>query len=117
MTLETRSENMEDAFSKNMFGTDEVTVTVEYDDNPVESDRIDTKEFDDEELLKVEEEGNEEQELDEEEEKILENISFLFLQYLIYSLSEKEMRKIREQAASKKKKGRKRRKSSKRSRH
>ena len=29
--IETNSENMKDAFSKDMFGTDEVTVTVEYD--------------------------------------------------------------------------------------
>lgn len=70
---------MEDSFSKNMFGTEEVTVTVEYDGGDDEDllnqndDGMDhTQENPD---VEVKEDGDEENDdLNEEEEKILENV-------------------------------------------
>ena len=119
---------MKDAFSKDMFGTDEVTVTVEYD-GPNDEQEDDTLaineneecELDDEELLKDDEnEEDPEEELNEEEEKIIENITYQFIILLfINRLSDKEKKKILEQANAKKKKGkgRKRRNMKKHSHH
>ena len=67
---------MEDSFSKNMFGTEEVTVTVEYDgdnDEDLLNQENDVEEMHSEEN-RVEEEEEDEDELNEEEEKILENV-------------------------------------------
>ena len=109
---------MKDAFSKDMFGTDEVTVTVEYDgpnDEQEEStlavNENEERELDDEELLKDDEnEEDPEDELNEEEEKIIENITYRLINILfINRLSDKEKKKILEQANSKKKKGKGRR--------
>ena len=65
-------EHMKDDFSKNAFGADEVTVTVEYDGD----EDVMVNDIPDEELLKDEEkkEEEEEEELNEEEEKMLEGI-------------------------------------------
>lgn len=119
--IEKNSENIHDGFSKDMFGTDEVTVTVEYEGNQDEEEQANDpvqNDIDDEELLKGDEE-EEEEELNEEEEKIMDNITYVLLDILRDRLSEKELRKIREQAANKKKKGkgRKRRKQRKHSHH
>ena len=71
---------MEDQFTKNQFGTDEVTVTVEYDGETAA--RAD-EELSDAALLnddnEMEENGSEENDLeendlDEEEKKILDNV-------------------------------------------
>lgn len=109
---------MKDAFSKDMFGTDEVTVTVEYDgpndeqeDNTLAVNENEERELDDEELLKDDEnEEDPEDELNEEEEKIIENITYRLINILLINrLSDKEKKKILEQANSKKKKGKGRR--------
>ena len=73
--VESTEEHMKDNFSKNMFGTDEVTVTVEYsgDEDGVVND------VPDEDLLKDDNDPEkeieeQEEELNEEEEKLLENV-------------------------------------------
>ena len=66
---------MEDSFSKNMFGTEEVTVTVEYDgdnDEDLLNQENDAEELHSEE--NKEEENEDEDDLNEEEERILENV-------------------------------------------
>ena len=70
--VESTEEHMKDDFSKNAFGADEVTVTVEYDGD----EDVMVNGIPDEELLKDEEkkEEEEEEELNEEEEKMLEDI-------------------------------------------
>ena len=70
--VESTEEHMNDDFSKNAFGADEVTVTVEYDGD----EDVMVNDIPDEELLKDEEkkEEEEEEELNEEEEKMLEGI-------------------------------------------
>lgn len=76
--IEKNSENIHDGFSKDMFGTDEVTVTVEYEGNQDEEEPVNEpvqKDIDDEELLKGDEDEEEEEELNEEEEKIMDNIT------------------------------------------
>ena len=68
-------QDVEDSFSKNMFGTDEVTVTVEYDgdnDEDLLNQENDVEEMHSDE--NKEEENEEEDELNEEEERILENV-------------------------------------------
>ncbi|KAK8815026.1 hypothetical protein AV274_2095 [Blastocystis sp. ATCC 50177/Nand II] len=85
-------EHMKDDFSKNAFGADEVTVTVEYDGD----EDVMVNDIPDEELLKDEEKKGEEEEeeLNEEEEKMLEGIK----------LTDREIRRIHEQASQKRKK-------------
>ena len=70
--VESTEEHMKDDFSKNAFGADEVTVTVEYDGD----EDVMVNDIPDEELLKDEEKKGEEEEeeLNEEEEKMLEGI-------------------------------------------
>ena len=66
---------MEDQFTKNQFGTDEVTVTVEYDGEttaPADVDLSDAALLNDDNEL--EENELDENELDEEEKKILDNV-------------------------------------------
>ena len=67
--------DVEDSFSKNMFGTEEVTVTVEYDgdnDEDLLNQENDAEEQHSEE--NKEEENEDEDDLNEEEERILENV-------------------------------------------
>lgn len=70
--VESTEEHMKDDFSKNAFGADEVTVTVEYDGD----EDVMVNDIPDEELLKDDEKKGEEEEeeLNEEEEKMLEGI-------------------------------------------
>ncbi|KAK8802217.1 hypothetical protein WA538_005198 [Blastocystis sp. DL] len=90
-------ENIDDTFSKNMFGTEEVTVTVEYDGNGSEEEK---KEEEKEEVkAEAPKEEEDEDKLNEEEERILENVK----------LTENELRRIREEA-NKKPKHKKRKK-------
>ncbi|KAK8808327.1 hypothetical protein WA171_001548 [Blastocystis sp. BT1] len=98
--LVTSKENIDDEFSKNMFGTEEVTVTVEYEGD--ENDQNDAELLQDEEQEVENKKDEEDEELNEEEEKILENVT----------LTENEMRRIREEAGRKRKykKGKKHRK-------
>lgn len=105
-SLVTSKENIDDEFSKNMFGTEEVTVTVEY-----ENEQADAELLQDEEKTEKKEEEQEE-ELNEEEEKILENVTWELKKELIHRLTENEMRRIREEAGRKRKhkKGKKHRK-------
>ena len=66
---------MEDQFTKNQFGTDEVTVTVEYDGEtaaPVDEELSDAALLNDDN--EMEENDLEENDLDEEEKKILDNV-------------------------------------------
>ena len=76
---------MEDQFTKNQFGTDEVTVTVEYDGEtaaPADEELSDAallnddNEMEENEMEENEMEENdlEENDLDEEEKKILDNV-------------------------------------------
>ena len=101
--LVTSKENIDDEFSKNMFGTEEVTVTVEYEGD--ENDHNDAELLQDEEQ-EVENKKN------EEEEKILENVTLELRNGVRNRLTENEMRRIREEAGRKRKhkKGKKHRK-------
>lgn len=68
-------ENIDDTFSKNMFGTEEVTVTVEYDGNGSEEEK---KEEEKEEVkAEAPKEEEDEDKLNEEEERILENVKWV----------------------------------------
>ena len=71
--LVTSKENIDDEFSKNMFGTEEVTVTVEYEGD--ENDHNDAELLQDEEQEVENKKDEEDEELNEEEEKILENVT------------------------------------------
>lgn len=75
--VESTEEHMKDDFSKNMFGTDEVTVTVEYsgDEDGVVNDVPDEDLLNDDNDPEKEIEEQEE-ELNEEEEKLLENVKW-----------------------------------------
>ena len=70
---------MEDQFTKNQFGTDEVTVTVEYDGEtaaPADEELSDAALLNDDNEMEEngsEENDLEENDLDEEEKKILDN--------------------------------------------
>ena len=103
--LVTSKENIDDEFSKNMFGTEEVTVTVEYEGD--ENDQNDAELLQDEEQ-EVENKKDEE----DEEEKILENVTLELRNGVRNRLTENEMRRIREEAGRKRKhkKGKKHRK-------
>lgn len=100
--IESSEEHMKDDFSKNAFGADEVTVTVEYDGD----DDVMVNNIPDEELLKDEEkkEEEEEEELNEEEEKMLNDIKYTLLPVLNNRLTDREMKRIHEQASQKRKK-------------
>ena len=108
--LVTSKENIDDEFSKNMFGTEEVTVTVEYEGD--ENDQDDTELLQDEEHDVESKEDEQDEELNEEEEKILENVTLELRNGVKNRLTENEMRRIREEAGRKRKhkKGKKHRK-------
>ena len=111
--LTTSKESMDDTFSKNMFGTEEVTVTVEYEGERNEQDDAELLE-DEEQKIKSndEEEMKSEEELNEEEEKVLENVKLGYGSEMMNRLTENEMRRIQEEAGRKRKhkKGKKHRK-------
>ena len=92
--LVTSKENIDDEFSKNMFGTEEVTVTVEYEGD--ENDQNDAELLQDEEQEVENKKDEEDEELNEVRNRLTEN----------------EMRRIREEAGRKRKhkKGKKHRK-------
>ena len=108
--LVTSKENIDDEFSKNMFGTEEVTVTVEYEGD--EKDQNDAELLQDEEQEVENKKDEEDEELNEEEEKILENVTLELRNGVRNRLTENEMRRIREEAGRKRKhkKGKKHRK-------
>ena len=108
--LVTSKENIDDEFSKNMFGTEEVTVTVEYEGD--ENDHNDAELLQDEEQEVENKKDEEDEELNEEEEKILENVTLELRNGVRSRLTENEMRRIREEAGRKRKhkKGKKHRK-------
>ena len=108
--LVTSKENIDDEFSKNMFGTEEVTVTVEYEGD--ENDQNDAELLQDEEQEVENKKDEEDEELNEEEEKILENVTLELRNGVGNRLTENEMRRIREEAGRKRKhkKGKKHRK-------
>ena len=108
--LVTSKENIDDEFSKNMFGTEEVTVTVEYEGD--ENDQNDAELLQDEEQEVENKKDEENEELNEEEEKILENVTLELRNGVRNRLTENEMRRIREEAGRKRKykKGKKHRK-------
>ena len=108
--LVTSKENIDDEFSKNMFGTEEETVTVEYEGD--ENDQNDAELLQDEEQEVENKKDEEDEELNEEEEKILENVTLELRNGVRNRLTENEMRRIREEAGRKRKhkKGKKHRK-------
>ena len=108
--LVTSKENIDDEFSKNMFGTEEVTVTVEYEGD--ENDHNDAELLQDEEQEVENKKDEEDEELNEEEEKILENVTLELRNGVRNRLTENEMRRICEEAGRKRKhkKGKKHRK-------
>ena len=108
--LVTSKENIDDEFSKNMFGTEEVTVTVEYEGD--ENDHNDAELLQDEEQEVENKKDEEDEEVNEEEEKILENVTLELRNGVRNRLTENEMRRIREEAGRKRKykKGKKHRK-------
>ena len=90
LNLVTSQHDVQDKFSKDMFGTDQVTVTVEYEgDDPnasqeeekqkleQEQEQQEQPEVDDETLLNNDESkpDEKEQELDEEEKAVLESVT------------------------------------------
>ena len=108
--LVTSKENIDVEFSKNMFGKEEVTVTVEYEGD--ENDHNDAELLQDEEQEVENKKDEEDEELNEEEEKILENVTLELRNGVRNRLTENEMRRIREEAGRKRKhkKGKKHRK-------
>lgn len=108
--LVTSKENIDDEFSKNMFGTEEVTVTVEYEGE--ENDQNDAELLQDEKQEVENKKNEQDEELNEEEEKILENVTLELRNGVRNRLTENEMRRIREEAGRKRKhkKGKKHRK-------
>lgn len=102
----TSQENIDDSFSKNMFGTEEVTVTVEYDGNGSEEEKEEEAK---EEVKTNAPQVEEEEDLNEEEERILENVKWVLWKDVLSRLTENELRRIREEA-NKKPKHKKRKK-------
>ena len=89
LNLVTSQHDVQDKFSKDMFGTDQVTVTVEYEEDDPDASQEEEKqqqeqqeqqeqpEVDDETLLNNDESkpDEKEQELDEEEKAVLESVT------------------------------------------
>lgn len=100
-------ENIDDTFSKNMFGTEEVTVTVEYDGNGSEEEK---KEEEKEEVkAEAPKEEEDEDKLNEEEERILENVKWVLRRECHLDWRRTSFGRIREEA-NKKPKHKKRKK-------
>lgn len=84
LILVTSQHDVQDKFSKDMFGTDQVTVTVEYEGDdpnasqePEQEQQPEQPEVDDETLLNNDDMdlNEKEEELDEEEKAVLESVT------------------------------------------